>query len=165
MNEDEVAEPPKKKVHKTKEKVDAKVEKKIEKKTEKKIEKKTEKKQAAAATPKKSESASSSAKKRTADKATKPKAAKPETPTKAVKDPKAAILQSKDPYVASSKYVGSKKGYVFTKGKLGLGYYIDRKPQVDRMAIEAIVRAASQGKGKKQGGRKGACGQKRKGRR
>ena len=36
-------------------------------------------------------------------------------------------------FVSATKFTGSKKGYVFTKGKLGLGYYKDVVPVVDKL--------------------------------
>jgi ribosome biogenesis protein UTP30 len=36
-------------------------------------------------------------------------------------------------FVSATKFTGSKKGYVFTKGKLGLGYYKDIPPIVDKV--------------------------------
>ena len=70
---------------------------------------------------------------------------------------KAAVNQT---FIASKKFVGSKEGYVFYKGKKGLGYYIDHPPKVDKMAMAALARLASTpmkgGKGgKKKGGRRG----------
>ena len=44
--------------------------------------------------------------------------------------------------MAAKKFKGSKKGYVFKMGKQGLGYYVDVKPVVDRMAMEALKRSA-----------------------
>jgi ribosome biogenesis protein UTP30 len=46
----------------------------------------------------------------------------------------------KSEFIEAKKFKGSKKGYVFRKGKQGLGYYVDIKPVVDRAAIEAIMR-------------------------
>jgi ribosome biogenesis protein UTP30 len=43
-------------------------------------------------------------------------------------------------FMAATKFKGSKKGYVFRMGKQGLGYYVDVKPVVNKMAIEAITR-------------------------
>jgi len=57
----------------------------------------------------------------------------------------------KKDYIAAKRFKGSKKGYVFTMGKQGLGYYIDKKPVVDKMKMEALLRM---GGGKGQGGRK-----------
>lgn len=36
-------------------------------------------------------------------------------------------------FVSATKFTGSKKGYVYTKGKLGLGYYKDIPPIVDKV--------------------------------
>lgn len=64
-------------------------------------------------------------------------------------------------FIAAKKFQGSKKGYVFKMGKEGLGYYVDVKPVVDHMAMDALTRAVknkgNQGglkKGKKQGKRR-----------
>jgi hypothetical protein len=43
-------------------------------------------------------------------------------------------------FVGSKKFKGSKKGYVFRAGIQGVGYYIDVKPVVDRMALQALLR-------------------------
>jgi hypothetical protein len=55
-------------------------------------------------------------------------------------------------FVAAKKFKGSKKGYAFKMGKQGVGYYVDVKPTVDKMAIQAIMRLknsrGSQKKGK-----------------
>jgi hypothetical protein len=41
-------------------------------------------------------------------------------------------MYSKKPdFIPSSKFTGSKKGYVFKKCKKGLGYYIDIKPVIE----------------------------------
>lgn len=45
-------------------------------------------------------------------------------------------------YIPSSKYAGSKHGYVFKKDSKGLGYYRDVPPVVDKMAMEAFARMA-----------------------
>lgn len=58
--------------------------------------------------------------------------------------------ESKD-FIASKKWKGSMKGYVFRTGIQGLGYYIDIKPVVDPMVIDALTRAK---KTKKKGGRR-----------
>ena len=55
-------------------------------------------------------------------------------------------------FIAAKKFKGSKKGYAFKMGKQGVGYYVDVKPTVDKMAIAAIMRLknsrGSQKKGK-----------------
>jgi ribosome biogenesis protein UTP30 len=48
-------------------------------------------------------------------------------------------------FMASKKFKGSKKGYVFKAGKQGLGYYKDVKPVVDKMVLQALFRSAEQG--------------------
>jgi ribosome biogenesis protein UTP30 len=49
-------------------------------------------------------------------------------------------------FVAMKKFKSSKKGYVFRMGAQGLGYYIDIKPVVDKMKMEALMRSSQQGK-------------------
>lgn len=65
---------------------------------------------------------------------------------------------SKESFIASKKFVGSKKGYAFYKGKKGLGYYIDNPPKVDKMAMAALARLANTpikgGRGGRKGGRR-----------
>merc|ERR1712014_113967 len=46
----------------------------------------------------------------------------------------------KEDFLACKKFKGSKNGYVFRMGTQGLGYYIDEKPVVDKMAMAAILR-------------------------
>jgi ribosome biogenesis protein UTP30 len=41
-------------------------------------------------------------------------------------------------FIASKKFVGSKNGYIFTKGKSGLGYYKDVKPVVDKAFLVSL---------------------------
>ena len=65
-------------------------------------------------------------------------------------------------FVASKKFKGSKKGYVFRAGKEGVGYYKDVKPVVDKMILAALSRSFSQGGSK---GRKSKSPGKRRGRR
>jgi ribosome biogenesis protein UTP30 len=48
-----------------------------------------------------------------------------------------------DDYCAASKYCGKKVGYVFKMAQQGLGYYRDRKPIVDEMALAAIRRLSA----------------------
>lgn len=52
-----------------------------------------------------------------------------------------ASSKEKSDFIASKKFKGSKKGYVFKKGAKGVGYYIDVKPVPDKMALEAIIRS------------------------
>ena len=52
-------------------------------------------------------------------------------------------------YIASKSFSKSKEGYVYKLGDMGLGYYLDVKPMVDRAAIDAIVRAQPKGNGKR----------------
>ena len=66
-------------------------------------------------------------------------------------------------FISSKKFKGAKKGYVFRKGKEGIGYYIDIKPVVDKMALAALARLNGgkgndrrrQSTGGKSSGRKG----------
>jgi ribosome biogenesis protein UTP30 len=44
-------------------------------------------------------------------------------------------------FMASEKYTGSKPGFVFKLGKEGLGYYVDVKPKVDPMILDALSRS------------------------
>lgn len=53
-------------------------------------------------------------------------------------------------FIASKKYQGSKKGFVFKMGVKGVGYYIDVKPVVNKMALEAFVQSGSGSKGNQQ---------------
>jgi ribosome biogenesis protein UTP30 len=75
-----------------------------------------------------------------------------ETVEKKAKKSKASTTVQESPneekreFVASKKFKGSKKGYVFRMGTNGLGYYIDVKPVVNPMAIDAIMRLGSKGK-------------------
>jgi ribosome biogenesis protein UTP30 len=48
-------------------------------------------------------------------------------------------------FVASKKFVGSKKGFVFTKGKQGLGYYKDIKPVVDKAFLASLSKRGGGG--------------------
>ena len=41
------------------------------------------------------------------------------------------MYSKKTDFIPSSKFTGSKKGYIFTMGKKGLGYYIDIKPVIE----------------------------------
>jgi len=64
-----------------------------------------------------------------------------------------ASEQQRAVFILSKKYKGSKPGYVFKRGSQGIGYYIDAKPEVDTMALEAILRmSAQQQQGRKSGG-------------
>jgi len=67
--------------------------------------------------------------------------------------------KAKVDFVASKKFKGSKKGYVFRAGRQGVGYYVDVKPVVDRMAMEALKQSAAQqsrgGGRRKKGGKRG----------
>jgi len=97
------------------------------------------------------------------------KKAKKEETAKEKKETKSTTEETKKDFVASKKFNGAKKGYVFRKGKEGLGYYIDKKPIVDKMAIEALARLNRGSGGESSTRRKSAGGSggqgKRKGRR
>ena len=51
--------------------------------------------------------------------------------------------KTKEEFIPSKKFTGSKKGYVFYKGRKGVGYYIDNPPKVDKMAMAALARLAN----------------------
>ena len=59
-----------------------------------------------------------------------PKKKKVDTKAGAVKT---SNYEDNNNFVSATKFTGSKKGYVFTKGKLGLGYYKDIPPIVDKV--------------------------------
>lgn len=58
-------------------------------------------------------------------------------------------------FIAAKKFKGTKKGYVFRMGKEGLGYYVDVKPVVDQMAMDALLRSAKGKGGKRKNKNKG----------
>jgi ribosome biogenesis protein UTP30 len=116
----------------------AKAESAVEKETKKEVEgtpvaKKKSKKSDETAKTHVSENVKSSKKTKASDAIVKEK-----TP---VSDAKKAKSEEKGKdFIASKKFKGAKKGYVFRKGKNGLGYYIDIKPVVDKMALDALAR-------------------------
>lgn len=55
------------------------------------------------------------------------------SPTKKAKE-----IAENGPFIASKKYTGSKKGYVFRKDKMGLGYYRDVLPKVDKAWLASL---------------------------
>ena len=59
---------------------------------------------------------------------------------------------STKPFHAAAKFTGSKKGYVFRNGPDGLGYYVDVKPVVDKLAIAALVRMGNASQQQRGGG-------------
>ena len=62
-------------------------------------------------------------------------------------------------FIASSKFTGSKLGYVFRKGSQGVGYYVDVKPVVDKMAMQALAKLGkSSPRGGAGSGKKGKRG-------
>lgn len=52
----------------------------------------------------------------------------------------------KKSFVASKRFKGLKKGYVFKKGDKGLGYYFDKVPVPDKAALAALARISSNAK-------------------
>lgn len=83
------------------------------------------------------------------------KSSKKESDDVVAKKPKKATkAEEQQSFISSKKFKGSKKGYVFRMGKEGLGYYVDVKPKVDHMAMDALMRAAK-GRGGQKKGRKG----------
>ena len=71
------------------------------------------------------------------------------SPSPAKKQKKSVEPLSKpEEFVAAKKFQGSKRGFVFKKDKHGLGYYLDRPPIPDKMALEALKRT-TQNKGKR----------------
>lgn len=66
--------------------------------------------------------------------------------------------------ILCKKFKGSKEGYVFRKGSEGLGYYVDKKPDVDFLMLQALLRSASQGTGGSGRGRRSKSAGKRRGR-
>ena len=64
---------------------------------------------------------------------------KDETPKKPKSTTKEKDSEKRD-FIASPKFEGSKKGYVFRKGPKGLGYYVDIKPVPDKAALAALAR-------------------------
>ena len=81
---------------------------------------------------------------------------------KAKKIKEANLTESNSPskqeeFIVAKKFKGSKEGYIFQKGKKGLGYYQDVKPIVDKMALEAVCQKAQQKKGRR-GGSKSPSG-------
>lgn len=61
-------------------------------------------------------------------------------------------------YVQASRFSGSRKGYVFRNGNQGVGYYLDKKPVVDRMMLRALTQIPAQRTLKK--GKKNKSGKK-----
>ncbi|KAL7567546.1 hypothetical protein ACA910_000151 [Epithemia clementina (nom. ined.)] len=73
--------------------------------------------------------------------------------------------KKKDEFILAKSFSGSKKGYVFKMGNQGLGYYFDVKPNVDKEALDAILRAAEQRRAKgNEGNRRRSSTGKRRGR-
>ncbi|GMH54794.1 hypothetical protein TL16_g12977 [Triparma laevis f. inornata] len=61
-------------------------------------------------------------------------------------------------FISKKKFTGRKPGFVFKKGKKGLGYYKDEIPKVDSAFLEQLQRQAGGGRrggGGRKGGRKG----------
>ena len=73
------------------------------------------------------------------------------SPSPAKKAKKSAEMSpTPENFMATKKFQGSKRGYVFKKDKQGLGYYLDVPPIPDKMALQALARMA-QKKGKTAG--------------
>jgi len=68
-------------------------------------------------------------------------------------------------FVASKKFNGAKKGYVFKKGAKGVGYYKDTPPVVDKAVLAALARSASNGRGGRRQNTPKSSAKKRRGRR
>lgn len=75
---------------------------------------------------------------------TKTKSAKKQKVKTPAKDDKPVESKEKKEFVASKKFKGAKKGYIFKKGSNGVGYYLDVKPVVDKVVINAMIRSSSQ---------------------
>ena len=58
-----------------------------------------------------------------------------------ISDEKNIEPKKKASFIASKKFKGSKKGYVFKRGNEGNGYYIDSIPKPDLLALDALARA------------------------
>jgi hypothetical protein len=56
-------------------------------------------------------------------------------------DKKEIEPKEKSSFMASKKFKGSKKGYVFKRGDEGTGYYVDHIPKPDLLALDALARA------------------------
>ncbi|GFH46145.1 hypothetical protein CTEN210_02619 [Chaetoceros tenuissimus] len=76
-------------------------------------------------------------------------------------EPTSSKKASKE-FIASKKFKGAKKGYVFKMGTNGVGYYVDVKPVPDKMALAALARSSGAGGsrrkstgGSRKSGRKG----------
>lgn len=81
--------------------------------------------------------------------------------SKTDEEPSSSKKASKE-FIASKKFKGAKKGYVFKMGTNGLGYYVDVKPVPDKMALAALARSSGTGGsrrkstgGSRKSGRKG----------
>jgi len=57
--------------------------------------------------------------------------------------------KQKKEFVAEKKFKGSKNGYAFRMGVQGLGYYVDVKPVVDKMKMEALQRMSQTKSGRR----------------
>jgi len=68
--------------------------------------------------------------------------------------------EDKQEFIVAAKFKGSKTGYVFRKGPQGVGYYVDIKPVVDKIAMQALIRMgkSSPGGGNGGSGKKGKRG-------
>lgn len=68
------------------------------------------------------------------------------TKKKQKKEEAPAVAEEKKNFIAARKFKGSKKGYAFKMGKQGLGYYVDKLPVVNKMAMQALARAGGRGR-------------------
>lgn len=67
-----------------------------------------------------------------------------ESPSLSKKNKPTAESSVKAKFMPAKKYTGSKSGYVYKKGSEGLGYYVDIKPVVNKMALDALRRSSGQ---------------------
>jgi len=74
-----------------------------------------------------------------------PGAAEPKPAAKPASQP-ARVAVAEAAFLASPRFAGAKRGYYFTKGKQGVGYYVDNKPQPSWVA--PMQRGGSGGRGR-----------------
>jgi len=71
------------------------------------------------------------------------------------KAPKKAVAESatkeKANFIFAKKFSGPKKGYVFKKSKLGIGYHKDVLPVVDKALLAGVGKKTSRGSRKSMG--------------
>lgn len=66
--------------------------------------------------------------------------------------------KTKKDFMASKKFKGAKKGFVFQMGKKGIGYYLDTVPIVDKSLISSLSKKGRGGRSKSQGRKSGRRG-------